>query len=123
MLKKSNLISFLATANPERTREFYEKTLALKLVSEDQFAIVFDVNGTMLRIQKVKDFTPPEHTALGWHVTNINEVVKQLAERGVTFARYEGLGQDDKGIWTSPSGAKIAWFKDPTGNILSLTEF
>jgi catechol 2,3-dioxygenase-like lactoylglutathione lyase family enzyme len=109
--------------NPERTREFYETTLGLTFVSDDQFALVFDANGTMLRIQKVKQFDPPGHTALGWNVDNINTEVVQLNKRGVEFARYEGLGQDENGIWTPPSGAKVAWFKDPDGNVLSLTQF
>jgi len=123
MLNKSKLISFLATRNSKRAGEFYEKALGLKFVSDDQFALVFDANGTMLRIQKVEQFNPPEHTALGWNVTNISAEVTHLTKRGVKFARYEWMEQDEKGIWTTPSGAKVAWFKDPDGNVLSLTQF
>ena len=123
MLNKSNLISFLATRNPNRAREFYERDLGLTLVSDDQFALVFEANGTMLRIQKVEQFKPQEHTVLGWEVTNIKAEVDQLTRRGVKFARYEGLEQDERAIWTTPSGAQVAWFKDPDGNVLSLTQF
>lgn len=123
MLSKSSSISFLAARNGKTAREFYEKVLGLKFISEDGFALVFDTNGTMLRIQKVKEVHPHQYTALGWKVGDIRKEVVRLSKRGVMFARYEGMGQDNLGIWTSPSGAKIAWFRDPDGNILSLTEF
>jgi predicted enzyme related to lactoylglutathione lyase len=114
---------FLATNNPGKARDFYEHTLGLKFVSDEQFALVFDANGIMLRIQKAEHFAPPKHTALGWHVENIRTEVGRLVKRGVRFARYEGMDQDEHGIWTAPGGAQIAWFKDPDGNILSLTQF
>jgi catechol 2,3-dioxygenase-like lactoylglutathione lyase family enzyme len=123
MLDKSDLISFLATSNATKARQFYEETLGLRFVSGDQFALVFDVHGAMLRIQKVDQVSPKEYTVLGWRVTDINKEVHALSKRGVTFARYEGMKQDENGIWTAPSKARIAWFKDPDGNILSLTEF
>jgi predicted enzyme related to lactoylglutathione lyase len=123
MLNKADIISFLATMNSKKSREFYEKTVGLKFVSDDQFALVFDANGTMLRIQKVEEFNPPGHTALGWQVSDIRAEVGQLTKRGIQFARYEWMEQDEEGIWTAPSGAKIAWFKDPDGNLLSLTQF
>jgi catechol 2,3-dioxygenase-like lactoylglutathione lyase family enzyme len=123
MLSQSRPISFAATQNARKSREFYEKTLGLKFISEDGFALVFDANGTMLRIQKVEAVDPRGYTVLGWNVKNITSEVRNLASLGVNFARYEGMGQDDSGIWISPSGAKIAWFQDPDGNILSLTEF
>jgi hypothetical protein len=91
-------------------------------VSEDQFALVFEVNGTMLRIQKVDQVNPHGYTALGWKVADIKKEVDVLSKRGVKFNRYEGMNQDENGIWTAPSKAKIAWFPDPDGNILSLTE-
>jgi catechol-2,3-dioxygenase len=86
MLSKSKLISFLATRNSKTAREFYEKALGLKFVNDDQFALVLDANGTMLRIQKVEQFSPPEHTALGWNVTDIRAEVTRLTKRGVKFA-------------------------------------
>ena len=123
MLNASSIICFAATKKSGSARKFYENTLGLTLVSEDPFAIVFDANGTMLRVQKVEEFVPQLHTMLGWDVPDIRVTVEELGKRGVRFERYEGLPQDDLGIWTSPAGAKVAWFKDPDGNILSLTQF
>ena len=123
MLNASYPISFVATSNGEKAREFYEKILGLKFNSDDQFALVFDQNGTMLRIQKVENVSPHGYTTLGWEVSDIKNELIDLKKRGVKFEQYEGLGQDEYGIWNAPSGAKIAWFKDPDGNILSLTQF
>ena len=123
MLRKSDLINFAATSNSSKARDFYVKTLGLTLVSSDQFAIVFEVNGTMLRIQIVEKVNPHPYTTLGWKVKSIMTEVRELSRKGIKFARYEGMNQDKDGIWTSPNGAKIAWFTDPDGNILSLTEF
>jgi len=122
MLNKSDLIAFAATSNAAKSHRFYEQTLGLKFVSSDRFALVFNVNGTMLRIQKVDQVNPHGYTVLGWKVTDIKKEVTTLAQRGVKFARYEGMHQDENGIWTAPGKAKIAWFTDPDGNILSLTE-
>ena len=96
MLADAQLTAFVATANPELARSFYEETLGLRLVADSPFALVFDSNGVELRIQKVQSVSPPSATALGW--------------------------QDDLGIWTSPGGARVAWFKDPDGNMLSVTQ-
>ena len=123
MLNASSIISFVATKHPERARKFYENTLGLRFVSEDPFAIVFDAHGTMLRVQKVERLVPHQHTLLGWDVADIRAEVETLRKRGVRFDRFEGLQQDDLGVWTSPAGAKVAWFKDPDGNTLSLTQF
>jgi catechol 2,3-dioxygenase-like lactoylglutathione lyase family enzyme len=123
MLNSSKAIAFVATTNPAGAREFYEKKLGLSLISEDAFALVFDANGTMLRVQKVQELSPAQYTALGWEVADISVEVEELGKKGVVFSRYEWLQQDDRGIWTSPGGAKIAWFKDPDGNTLSLTQF
>lgn len=123
MLNESKMISFVATKNPESARAFYENTLGLKLMSDDPFALVFDANGVMLRVQKVEDLSPAQYTVLGWEVSDINTEVDTLCGRGVEMARYEWMQQDERGIWTAPSGGKIAWFKDPDGNTLSLTQF
>lgn len=123
MISKSDLISFAATSNATKSRKFYEETLGLKFVSSDQFALVFEANGAMLRIQIVDQVNPHRYTALGWKVSDIKKEVLTLSKRGVQFARYEGMDQDENGIWTAPSKAKIAWFTDPDENILSLTEF
>lgn len=121
MLASADLIAFVATANAEAAIAFYRDVLGLRFVSDDPFAVVFDLNGTMLRIAKVESFTPAPQTVLGWQVDDIESTVRGLGEKGVTFEHYEQLEQDDLGIWTSP-GARIAWFKDPDGNTLSLTD-
>ncbi len=123
MLKKSDLIGFVATSNATKARQFYEEKLGLTFVSGDQFALVFEANGTMLRIQKVDHVNPHVYTVLGWKVGNIMQEVETLSNRGIQFERYEGMNQDKNGIWTAPSKAKVAWFKDPDGNLFSLTEF
>ena len=120
---KAKIISFVATQKPAEALKFYTETLGLRLISDDPFAMAFDVNGTMLRMQKVHELQPARHTGLGWDVPDISVEVAALKKKEVRFEHYEGLDQDENGIWTSPSGAKVAWFKDPDGNILSLTQF
>jgi catechol 2,3-dioxygenase-like lactoylglutathione lyase family enzyme len=122
-MKKAKVISFVATKHAAKARKFYEETLGLTFVSDDPFAIVFDVGGTMLRVQKVEELVPAGYTVLGWEVADIRAEVEALGKKGVKFERFDGMGQDKLGIWTSPAGGKIAWFKDPDGNILSLTQF
>ena len=116
------MTAFVATTDPERAKAFYGDTLGLPLVSDDPWALVFSAAGAVLRIQKVERHTPHPFTALGWSVPDVAADVAALASRGVRFERYEGMQQDAAGVWTSPSGAKVAWFKDPDGNVLSLTE-
>lgn len=123
MLRHNDSVSFVATLDAAASRDFYEGSLGLKLVSDEYFALVFDLNGQMLRIAKVDELVPAKHTVLGWHVDDIADSVEKLVARGVVFERFEGMQQDDLGIWLSPSGAKVAWFKDPDGNNLSLTQF
>lgn len=123
MLADHNAISFVATRNVDAARAFYQNTLGLRLVADEHFALVFDVNGRMLRIAKTETLTPAAHTVLGWEVDAIEAKVQELGVRGVVFLRFDGMPQDEKGIWTSPSGARVAWFRDPDGNNLSLTQF
>jgi catechol 2,3-dioxygenase-like lactoylglutathione lyase family enzyme len=123
MLTQSEAISFIATRDATASRRFYENVLGLKFMADEAFALVFDLSGHMLRIAKTNDLTPAKHTVLGWHVGDIGATARELVARGVAFERFERLSQDTLGIWTSPSGAKVAWFKDPDGNNLSLTEF
>jgi catechol 2,3-dioxygenase-like lactoylglutathione lyase family enzyme len=120
---KTKIICFVATRNAASARKFYETTLGLKFVSDDPFATVFDANGTMLRVQKVQELVLAKHTVLGWDVPDIAARIGELTSKGVCFERYPGLPQDELGAWTTPSGAKVAWFKDPDGNTLSLTQF
>jgi catechol 2,3-dioxygenase-like lactoylglutathione lyase family enzyme len=123
MLNDSKLICFAATRTPELAKAFYRDTLGLRLTEDSPFALAFDANGIMLRIQKFPDHVPPKTTVLGWHVQNIAAKIADLTQRGVQFERYPGLTQDPLGVWKSPSGAQIAWFKDPDGNTLSMTQW
>lgn len=122
MLGSSDVIAFVATPQPERALEFYRDTLGLTFVADDGFALTFDANGTPLRIAKVARMTPAPATVLGWRVKDIAAAVAGLAGRGVRFERYDGLDQNASGVWRSPGGGKVAWFRDPDGNVLSLTE-
>ena len=122
MLGSSKVVAFVATAAPARARAFYADSLGLSLVSEDSFALVFDAGGTTLRGAIVKEVRPAGYTVLGWMVPDIGVAVRDLAQRGVAFQRYDGLKQNAQGIWTAPSGARVAWFHDPDGNTLSLTQ-
>jgi catechol 2,3-dioxygenase-like lactoylglutathione lyase family enzyme len=121
MLEDARITAFLATTQPARAAAFYTETLGLRLLSEDGFALVFEVDGVELRIQKVEHLAPHAFTSLGWRVADVDATVKALAERGVRFERYPGLEQDPAAIWRAPSGARIAWFHDPDGNLLSVT--
>ena len=121
MLEAKKVMAFLASRDGRRAREFYEGTLGLRVVSDDEFALALDVHGTQIRIQKVERFTPHPFTALGWEVANIDATVEDLRARGVTFEMFPGMRQDARGVWLAPSGARVAWFKDPDGNTLSLT--
>jgi catechol 2,3-dioxygenase-like lactoylglutathione lyase family enzyme len=117
------IVAFVGTTDPRRAKAFYRDALGLHLVSEDPFALEFDAHGTMLRITTVQEVAKAQYTVLGWQVSNIVASIKSLQSAGVTFERYQGVPQDDLGIWTSPTGAKVAWFKDPDANTLSLTQF
>ena len=123
MLANCQLAAFVATSNAERAKDFYQNTLGLNLISDEEYALVFDANGITLRIQKVHDVAPIPYTALGWHVTEIEKLVEELSGRGVSFEIYDGFGQTDQGIMTFPNGAKVAWFKDPDGNLLSIDQY
>ena len=122
MLVNKKLKAFVPTVNPGEAKSFYQDILGLKLLSEDEFALEFDANGTLLRVITVQNLIPPPFTVLGWNVDDIVSVIKQLNGKNVFCERYDSLEQDDFGIWTSPNGSKVAWFKDPDGNVLSLTE-
>jgi catechol 2,3-dioxygenase-like lactoylglutathione lyase family enzyme len=117
------LVAFVATRELGRAKAFYCGTLGLRLVSEDEFALVFDAAGTMLRIARAQEVAAAEYTVLGWQVPDIVRMAKNLQKAHVTLEHYPGMRQDELGIWTSPSGARVAWFKDPDGNTLSITQF
>ena len=122
MLGRCDVIAFVATTSPGRARAFYAGTLGLAVIADEPFALVLDANGVTLRVAKVPALAPAPHTVLGWRVSDIHTTVELLRDEGVVFERYDGLAQDETGVWTSPGGARVAWFKDPDGNVLSLTQ-
>ena len=122
MLAKNKIIGFVPIKDAKRAKTFYEEVLGLKFVSDDGFALVFDANGNMLRLVKVKDWEPPQFTILGWEVTDIEDMVKALQKNGVEFQKYPWMPQDQHAIWNAPGDARIAWFKDPDGNVLSISQ-
>jgi catechol 2,3-dioxygenase-like lactoylglutathione lyase family enzyme len=120
MLASGKLVGFVPTKDSKRAREFYEGKLGFRFVSDDQFALVMQAGESLIRIAKVKDFTPAQYTVMGWGVTDVEAVVKWLNKRGVKFEKYPFVEDRELGIWTTPNGDKVAWFKDPDGNVLSL---
>ena len=123
MLQVRAVIAFAASADLRQARAFYEQVLGLRLVEQNDFACVFDANGTMLRVTAVAEVARPGYTVLGWRVPDIAATVRGLTARGVAFLRYDGMDQDENSVWTTPAGDKVAWFADPDGNVLSLTQF
>ena len=123
MLDAADLIAFAATTDLDRARVFYEQVLGLTVTEQTDLACVFDANGTMLRVTAVPEVARAGYTVLGWRVADITAAVRELSARGVTFLRFNGMDQDADGVWTSPGGGRIAWFADPDGNMLSLTQF
>ena len=122
MLNDEKIMSFVGVSDADTARAFYRDTLGLSLISEDGFALAFGVGGIMLRVTLVNEVRPQPYTVLGWQVKDATATARALAKAGVPPERYSHVPQDDDGIWTSPGGAKIAWFKDPDGNILSIAQ-
>lgn len=122
MLGSSDLIAFVPTTDLDRSGSFYGDVLGLEPREETPIARVFTVNDRLLRITLVERVVPAHYTVLGWSVTDMEDTIRTLTERGVVFERFAGMTQDDQGIWTSPGGDRVAWFKDPDENVLSLTE-
>ena len=121
MLASARVIGFIPTKNFRRAKAFYATKLQLRLVAKDDFALVFKSGGTTIRVVKVAGFEAAGFTILGWRVDDLDESVAALRKRGIFVERYPGLKQDAVGIWTAPGGARIAWFKDPDGNVLSVS--
>lgn len=123
MLADEKIIGFVPITDPARAKAFYAEKLGLRFVSEDAFAVVFDSNGNMLRLTRVQEVKAQPFTILGWQVSDIVATVKQLQGAGVQFERYGSfLQQDELGIWDAPGGNRVAWFKDPDGNTLSVSQ-
>ena len=122
ILEAANPAIIVCTRDRARATSFYRDVLGLNVAYEDNFAAVFNIGGVTLRISIVADYTPHEHTILGFNVPDVPATVKALREKGVAFNIYQGFNQDELGIWTAPGGIiRVAWFKDPDGNVLSVT--
>jgi catechol 2,3-dioxygenase-like lactoylglutathione lyase family enzyme len=122
MLASATLVAFAATTDLERSHAFYGDVLGLRRVESSPFANAYDCDGTPLRVTLVEAFAPDPFTVLGWRVSDIGATIAALRADGVELLRYDGMEQDADGVWTAPSGARIAWLKDPDGNTLSLHE-
>jgi catechol 2,3-dioxygenase-like lactoylglutathione lyase family enzyme len=123
MLASSKIVGVIPTRDSKQAREFYEGKLGFRFISDDQFALVMMAGDTMLRISKVpQDFVPAAFTILGWEANDIEAMVRWLQGRGVTFQKYPFVQDQELGIWTAPTGDKVAWFKDPDGNVLSVSQ-
>lgn len=122
MLDSGNMVGFVATEDYDRARAFYESKLGFQFVSLDQYALVMSTGKNMIRVAKVKGFTPAQYTVLGWEVENIEAIVTWLRERGVALEEYPFIQDRELLIWTTPTGDKVAWFKDPDGNVLSVSQ-
>jgi catechol 2,3-dioxygenase-like lactoylglutathione lyase family enzyme len=122
MLDSGKMAGFVPTKDYDKARAFYEGKLGFNFVSLDQFALVVSVGGHKIRIAKIPNFTPLQGTILGWEVNDIQSVATWLRDRGVTLEKYPFAQDRELGIWTAPGGDKVAWFKDPDGNILSISQ-
>jgi catechol 2,3-dioxygenase-like lactoylglutathione lyase family enzyme len=122
MLGSTKIVAFIPTKDAEKAKAFYEGVLGLRFVKDDGFAMVLDANGIMVRIAKMQEFAPAQFTILGWQVSGIEAMARALQAKGVHFEIFGFFKQDELGIWTAPTGDKVAWFKDPDGNILSISQ-
>ncbi|HEV1286576.1 MAG TPA: VOC family protein [Bryobacteraceae bacterium] len=121
MLSTEKLVAFVSTTNADRARAFYRDKLGLRLVSEDNFALVFDSGGAPLRVSLAQEVIPAKYTVLGWDVKDLRAAVLNLKKAGIACEIFGFFKQDDLGIWTAPNGDQVAWFKDPDGNLLSVS--
>jgi catechol 2,3-dioxygenase-like lactoylglutathione lyase family enzyme len=122
MLNNEKIMAFVGVSNADKARAFYRDTLGLTMLYEDNFALVFEVGGNMLRVTLVGEVRPQPYTVLGWQVNDATATARALTSAGVKLERYPHVPQDEDGIWTAPGGARIAWFRDPDGNILSISQ-
>ncbi|MGI0133719.1 MAG: VOC family protein, partial [Candidatus Micrarchaeaceae archaeon] len=118
----NRLMAFIPVSNADKARSFYRDTLGLRLISEDPFALVFDVEGMMLRATLISDFTPQPFTVLGWQVPDAATAARTLSAAGISLVRFPGMNHDEDGLWHAPGGAIVGWFKDPDGNVLSISQ-
>ncbi len=122
MITGNKLKAFIPSTHPDKARDFYSRKLGFKLLSEDSYGIDFEANEAKIRVSFVENLIPQPFTVLGWEAEDIVSTIKFLIEKGITFERYTSIEQDDSCIWTAPGGTRVAWFKDPDGNLLSVSD-
>lgn len=124
MLKSAQPVILLPTVKKAEAQEFYQNVLQIDFKYDDGFALVFETGGKMFRLTPVREFTPHQFSVLGWEVEDISATITGLTDRGVVFERYDfpWMEQDEQCVWTAPDGTKVAWFKDPDGNLLSVSQ-
>ena len=122
MLGGADVVAFVSTTDAARSTAFYGDVLGLALVEQTPFACVFGAPNAELRVTIVSELSPAPYTVLGWRVADVEARARALRSAGIQALRYEGMYQDELGIWTSPSGARVLWFNDPDGNVLSITQ-
>jgi catechol 2,3-dioxygenase-like lactoylglutathione lyase family enzyme len=123
MADLKRMVGFLVTTTPDAARRFYTEVLGFRLISDDSYALAFDAGGSnLLRVGKAEQFEPAHGTVLGWEVGDIQVAVADLKTKGATFERFPGMAADENAVFTFPTGDKVAWFKDPEGNLLSLSQ-
>ena len=118
----AKMVGFVMTTDPRKAKAFYGDVLGFQLIDEDEYALVYDANGTMIRIGKAKEFKPAQGTILGWEVEDIHTAIRELVPRGVRFEQWGLPFMKQDGVWTPPNGDRVAWFKDPEGNVLSISQ-
>ncbi len=123
MLTAANLVAFVSVTDPDRAQAFYEGTLGLTLIERTEAALIFETRGTELRVTLVAGFEPANHTVLGFDVADASHTAEKLRDAGVGLERFDGIEQDELGVWTAPDGTRIAWFRDPDGNLISIAQF
>lgn len=123
MLSKSKLQSIIWTSRIIEAEKFYRDLLGLSLRTRSDGALVFDVGGGDLRVAPVPSTVPSEHTVLGFSVPDVDSVIGHLSARGVVFERFDGFPHLENGALQTPDGARVAWFRDPDGNLLSVVQF
>jgi len=122
-LSESKMIGFIPSTNLGNAKIFYSDQLGLQLLDQNEYALEYKVGDTILRINKVSESISSDYTIFGWQVDDIGVSVKTLTDSGIDFIRFDGMQQDGLGICMFPGGSKVAWFKDPDGSTLSLTQF
>jgi catechol 2,3-dioxygenase-like lactoylglutathione lyase family enzyme len=121
-LRDAALVAFVATTDLARAHAFYGGVLGLERTEANPYANAYDVGGTSLRVTRVEHVAPAPYTVLGWRVEDVHRAIARLGALGLEMCRFPGVEQDAEGVWSAPGGARVAWFDDPDGNRLSVSD-